>query len=79
MKSLNLLYQWPELCLVPIIRVLVKASTVINMYTFKEKDLDCGCCIELTVTKDDKSVIVVFNSIEEVIEKAKKELDLKKR
>ena len=46
------------------------------MYTFKEKDLDCGCCIELTVSKADKSVKAICHSLEEGIEKAKKELDL---
>ena len=46
------------------------------MYTLKEKDLDCGCCIELEVTKDDKKVLIVCHTAEEGLEKAKKMLEL---
>jgi hypothetical protein len=44
------------------------------MYTVNELDLDCGCCLELTVSKDGKTVKVICHSLEEGMEKAKKEL-----
>ena len=50
------------------------AHTVIYMYTVDEKELDCGCCIELTVSRYGKSVKVICHSLEEGMEKAKKEL-----
>ena len=52
------------------------APTVQSMYVIKEKDLDCGCCIELEVTHKDKTVKIVCHSAEEGLEEAKKLLFL---
>ena len=52
-------------CLIP------KALTVDVMYTITESDMDCGCCIELTVSDGNSTVTVVCHSAEEGIAKAK--------
>ena len=45
------------------------------MYTIDEKELECGCCIELSVSRSGKTVRVICHSLEEGMEKAKKEFD----
>ena len=44
------------------------------MFTITESDLSCGCCIEMTVSDEKNTVVVVSHNIEEGIEKAKKML-----
>lgn len=42
------------------------------MYIIKEVQLECGCCLELTVSKDGKTVKVKCHSLEEGMSEAKK-------
>jgi hypothetical protein len=40
------------------------------MITIEDKDLDCGCCLEFTIAKNSKQVVIQAHSIIEALDKA---------